>query len=84
MLKSLDTIHRKIYEHGKNNCFDSFMYTNTQYICFFQSYTHQIKKEIRNKKYVNSKMKVLSNTMFHIPLFRTIRYMVYDIRLGTF
>ena len=68
LLKQLDTIHRKIYEHGKNNRFDSFMYTNKQYICFFQSYMHQIKKEIRNKKYVNSKMKVLSNTMFRISL----------------
>ena len=34
-------------------------------------YTHQTYKEIQNKKHVNSKPKVLSNTMFHIPGFWT-------------
>ena len=48
------------------------MYTNEQYSSFFQSYTHQTYKEILNKKHVNSKQKVLSNTMFCIPLFRTM------------
>ena len=46
-------------------------YTNKQYSSFFQPNTHQTYNEIQNKKYVNSKPKVLSNAMFHISLFRT-------------
>ena len=49
-LKSLDLIHRRIYEHGENNQFDSFVYTNNQYSNFFESYTYQTYKEIQNKK----------------------------------
>ena len=37
----------------------------------FQSYTHQTYKEILNKKHVISNPKVLSNTVFRIPRFRT-------------
>ena len=42
-----------------------------QYSSCFQSYTHQTYKEIQNKKHVNGKAKVPSNTMFRISLFRT-------------
>ena len=35
MLKSLDPIIAKFYEHGENNRFDSFVYTNNQYSSFF-------------------------------------------------
>ena len=38
----------------------------------FQSYTHQTYKEFQNKKHVNSKLKVLSNTMFLISGFWTM------------
>ena len=47
------------------------VYTNKQYSrFFFQSYTHQTCKEIKNKKHVNIKPKVLSNSMFRIYLTR--------------
>ena len=45
------------------------MHRNKQYSSFFQSFTHQTYKEIINKKHVNSKPKVLSNTMFSIKIF---------------
>ena len=44
----------KFYEHGENNRFDSFVYTNNQYSIFFQSYTRQTYKEMQNKKHVNT------------------------------
>ena len=49
---------------------------------FFQSYTHQTYKEIQNKKHVNSKLKVLSNTMFRISRFRTTDIHHRTDRLG--
>ena len=51
--------------------FDLYMHTNKQYNSFFQSYTHQTYKEIQNKKHVNCKPKVQSNTMFRISKFQT-------------
>ena len=45
-------------------------------VVFFQSFTHQTYKEIINKKHVNSKPKVLSNTMSRISLFRTTAFIV--------
>ena len=67
MLKSLDPIIAKFYEHGENNRFDSCVFTNNQYSRFFFNYTH-IKLK---KKHVNSKPKVLSNTIFGISRFLT-------------
>ena len=46
----------EFYEHGENNRFYSYMYTDKQYSSFFQSYTHQTYKEIQNKKCDNSKL----------------------------
>ena len=61
----------KFYGHYENNRFDSIVYTNNQYSRFFQSYTRQTCKETQNKKHVNIKPKVLSNTMFRISRFLT-------------
>ena len=44
---------------AKTAHFDSFVYTNNHF------------KEIKNKKHVNSKPKVLSNTMLRISRFRS-------------
>ena len=51
-------------------------------VVFFQSYIHQTYKEFPNKKHVNSKPKVLSNTMFHIGMFRTTDINCRTERLG--
>ena len=51
-------------------------------VVFFQSYKHQIYKEIQNKKPVNSKPKVLNNTMFRISRFRTADIHRRTERLG--
>ena len=49
-LKSLDPIYRRIYGHGQNNRFDSFVYTHKQYSSFFFNHTHiKLYKEIQNK-----------------------------------
>ena len=70
-LKSLDPIHRRTLWTRQNNRFDLYMYTNKKYSSFYQPYTLQTYKEIQNKKPVNSKPKLLSNTMFRISLFQT-------------
>ena len=57
----------ELYGHSKNNQFDSLCKLINNTVIFIQSYTHQTyKKKIQNKKHVNIKPKVLSNTMFPI------------------
>ena len=48
----------------------------------FQSYTHHTYKGIQNKKHVNSKSKLLSNTMFHISRLRVTDIHRRTVRLG--
>ena len=78
-LKSLHPIHRKIYGHGENNRFDSFVYTNKQYSSFFNHiHKHQTYIEIQNKRHVNSEPKVLSNTMYRISGFGLRTFIVEE------
>ena len=67
----------KFNVHGEKNRLDWFLYTNNQYSSF-SHHTHIKYKETQNKKHVNSKPKVLSNTMCRISGFRT-----KDIHRGT-
>ena len=76
----LDPIHRRIYGNDENNSFDSFVYTNKQHSSFFQPFTNQTYKEIQNK--INSKPKVLSNTMIRISRIRTTDIHRKSERLG--
>ena len=58
------------------------MFTNNKRSSFFQLYTHQTYREVQNKKKLNSKLKVLSNTIFRISRFRTTDIHRRTERLG--
>ena len=66
-LKSLDPIHHRIYGNGENNRFDSFVYTNKQYINFFSNHTNI--KLIKKSKTKN--MSTVNRKYWVIPCFRT-------------